>query len=61
MKTFSVHTTSPTRFCGSVYEAYHAEDYARDGRNRAKERMKILIQSACEVKVEKNDPDPDKR
>jgi sulfite reductase beta subunit-like hemoprotein len=61
MHTFPIHTTSPARFCSSVYETYHAEDYARDRRNRSKLRMQILIQSAGEEKIKEYAPNPDKR
>jgi hypothetical protein len=61
MNTFPIHTTSPARLRSSVHETYHAEDYARDGRNRSKLRMQILIQSAGKEEVKKYDPDSDKR
>jgi len=61
MNTFSIHATSPTRLCSSVHNTYHAKDHTRNGRDRPKQRMQILIQSASEEKIKEYNPDSDKR
>jgi hypothetical protein len=61
MNTFPIHTTSPAWLYGGVHETYHAEDYARNGRYRSKQRMQVLIQSASEKEIKEYDPNSDER